>query len=272
MWLCSLTGTLGTEEHELEDLAVRQDGNSIDVRLDAAPEGLRLTCCIPERYCSVRVRANGDIEVQTINEGALHLQSAGGAVKMGSIKASDISVATAGGPIEAGTLTASSVDLSSRGGSITVRKMMGLDVNVAAGTAGEHSERAAGDVSLHTVYTQKHLGVEAGHLSMGFLDTTDGAASLRAGADAEIKGLDGDASLHIQQGRAQVNLQEKLRRLRVAGKDASRVTITVPPSLRRIKTFLKTGSLTLQEGIVYEVRSGCTEGQGSGNKTLHHLD
>lgn len=70
----------------------------------------------------------------------------------------------------------------------------------------------------------------------------------------------------------QVNLQEKLRRLRVAGKDASRVTITVPPSLRRIKTFLKTGSLTLQEGIVYEVRSGCTEGQGSGNKTLHHLD
>ena len=38
----------------------------------------------------------GDIEVQTINEGALHLQSAGGAVKMGSIKASDISVATAG--------------------------------------------------------------------------------------------------------------------------------------------------------------------------------
>lgn len=47
----------------------------------------------------------------------------------------------AGGPIEAGTLTASSVDLSSRGGSITVRKMMGLDVNVAAGTAGEHSER-----------------------------------------------------------------------------------------------------------------------------------
>lgn len=34
--------------------------------------------------------------MQTINEGALHLQSAGGAVKMGSIKASDISVATAG--------------------------------------------------------------------------------------------------------------------------------------------------------------------------------
>ena len=35
--------------------------------------------------------------MQTINEGALHLQSAGGAVKMGSIKASDISVATSGG-------------------------------------------------------------------------------------------------------------------------------------------------------------------------------
>ena len=38
----------------------------------------------------------GDIEVQTVNEGALHLQSARGAVRMGSIKASDISVATAG--------------------------------------------------------------------------------------------------------------------------------------------------------------------------------
>ena len=38
----------------------------------------------------------GNIEVQTINEGALHLHSAGGAVKMGSIKASDVSVATSG--------------------------------------------------------------------------------------------------------------------------------------------------------------------------------
>ena len=34
--------------------------------------------------------------MQTINEGSLHLRSAGGAVKMGSIKARDISVATAG--------------------------------------------------------------------------------------------------------------------------------------------------------------------------------
>ena len=59
----------------------------------------------------------------------------------------------------------------------------------------------------------------------------------------------------------QVNLQEKLRSLRVVGEDASRVAITVPPSLRQINTSMRTGSLTLQEGIVYEVRSCCTEGQ-----------
>ena len=46
-------------------------------------------------YVSAALGA-GDIEVQTINEGALHLQSSGGAVKVGSIKASDISVATSG--------------------------------------------------------------------------------------------------------------------------------------------------------------------------------
>ena len=72
--------------------------------------------------------------------------------------------------------------------------------------------RMAGNVSLHTVYTQKHLRVEAGHLSMGFLDTTDGAASLRAGADAQINGLDGDASLHLQQGKAQVGLEQSAGR------------------------------------------------------------
>ena len=47
----------------------------------------------------------------------------------------------AGGPIEAGTLTASSVDLSSSGGSITVRKLMGLDVSVTAGSPVDHCER-----------------------------------------------------------------------------------------------------------------------------------
>ena len=47
----------------------------------------------------------------------------------------------AGGPIEAGTLTASSVDLSSSGGSITVRKLMGLNVSVAAGDAEDHFEQ-----------------------------------------------------------------------------------------------------------------------------------
>ena len=79
--------------------------------------------------------------------------------------------------------------------------------------------RMAGDVSLHTVYTQKHLTVEAGRLSIGFLDTTDGAASLRAGADAEINGLDGDASLHLQQGSAQV------RRERPAGRAVAEHTV-----------------------------------------------
>ena len=60
----------------------------------------------------------------------------------------------------------------------------------------------------------------------------------------------------------QINLQEKLRRLRVAGEDASHVAITMPPSLRHIEASMKTGSLTLQEGIAYEVRCCCTERQG----------
>ena len=98
--------------------------------------------------------------------------------------------------------------------------------------------RAAGNVSLHTVYTQKHLRVEAGNLSMGFLDTTDGAASLRAGADAEINGLDGDASLHLQQGKAQVRLDQSAGHA-VAGQDtAQRVPETALSSVLQMRAQL----------------------------------
>jgi DUF4097 and DUF4098 domain-containing protein YvlB len=108
--------------------------------------------------------------------------------------------------VQAGELKASRVRLQSGGGNITIKRLIGLEVEL-------HSCR--GNIEVGAVYgTKAMLATEGGNLQLSHGACTGLLAVETEGGAAEVEGLEGNASIISAGGNVKVSLSLHARKRR----------------------------------------------------------
>ena len=191
----------GLREYDLEDLEIKQDGNTVYVLMDSGYErrhrNVRFSISVPSEFnldigtsggdveITGSVKGNvvgntagGDIEVDDI-EGAVELRTAGGDVTAGNVTG-DAQLRTAGGDITVGDVTGE-LTAQTAGGDIDAGK---VEKDLVAQTAGGGitCDRVGGEAVAETAGGDIELGIVAGE-----------CRAETAGGDIEVMGATGEA-------------------------------------------------------------------------------
>ncbi|KAL0030213.1 hypothetical protein WJX77_003267 [Trebouxia sp. C0004] len=247
-------------EYDGTHVALIQQQGSATESTEQKPGKRSILATIPERYCHVGVHtAGGNVDIQSVTEASLCIASCSGAVKLGKIKASSADVITEGGSVECKELTADRVGVQTQGGSITLGRLMGqhcvLDAQAADTASSEPCTSASGSVNVEVAYTESlEIKTGTGPITMGFLDTMSGSATLSSKAKGiTVNGLDGTAHLESHGGPIQLKLQENLREVQAYSRGGD-ITCTLPPELGAISAALEpVSNVNCAQGVGFEV-------------------
>ncbi|NWF90132.1 MAG: DUF4097 family beta strand repeat protein [Ignavibacteriaceae bacterium] len=196
---------IGLDQEDVEDLRMKQEGNTISIQLKSHDGEASFYIKTPEHFnldiktsggnlsCSGKFTGNitgttagGDVMVQPSVNGNAILTTAGGDINVGDVTG-EVKLTTAGGDIGAGKLGGDG-KLTTAGGNILV---ISVEKSITLSTAG-------GDIRINNVGGEVKASTSGGDISVG---TVKGAAKLStSGGDIKLSGANGRISTNTSGG------------------------------------------------------------------------
>jgi DUF4097 and DUF4098 domain-containing protein YvlB len=191
----------GISEDDLEDLEMRQEGNTVYVeyygRRDWGRGGrhARFIITVPSQFDLDLATSGGDISVDDKLTGDIEAATSGGDISVDDVDG-NIELATSGGDISARSVSGDA-EVGTSGGDIDVDEVKGtLDAatsggDIEVGNVGEdlNAKTAGGDIIAGNVGGDIDAGTAGGDIEVG---RAQGTADLRtAGGDIEIQAATG---------------------------------------------------------------------------------
>ncbi|QDZ17703.1 hypothetical protein HOP50_01g02110 [Chloropicon primus] len=202
-----------------------------------SPQQLRAR--IPERYCSLRLRApGGGASVEGVAEAGLDLR-ARDAARVRSVRGSVVSIESERGDVVADSVSGSDLSLRATRGLVEAKKVVGLLVRVSA----------AKGASLRSLYAEEaSVESEGGDVALG----NAGCRSLLVNAGGGAVKVDGvSGNLRVAGGKAcSVNLSRDCKKVEILGVEGE-VRVTAEPG-RRIKCSIDAEAVAFGEGVTLD--------------------
>lgn len=193
----------GLSEEDLEDLEIKQTGNTVYVEYyghgkwrGRRGRHARFVITVPTQFDLDLSTSGGDISVEDKMKGKISAGTSGGDVSIEDVEG-DVELATSGGDISARNVIGD-VDAATSGGDIDLGKVSGMvdaatsGGDIEVGDVGQDlsAKTAGGDIIVGNVGGRVDVATAGGDVEVG---RASGSADLRtAGGDIEILAATGD--------------------------------------------------------------------------------
>jgi DUF4097 and DUF4098 domain-containing protein YvlB len=199
----------GLRDYDLEDLEIKEEGNTVYVIFDAgygqrSHRKARFTINVPSEFNLEIGTSGGDINVTGAIKGTVVGNTAGGDIELDDVEGK-VELRTAGGDVTAGDIDGDA-QLRTAGGDIEVGDVTGeLTAQTAGGDieAGEVekdlvAQTAGGDITCADVGGEAVAETAGGDIELGIVKGEVKAGT--AGGDIEVMGATGEASAETSGG------------------------------------------------------------------------
>ena len=199
----------GLRDYDLEDLEIKEEGNTVYVLLDAGYErrshrNVRFDINVPSEFNLEIGTSGGDVDVSGSITGTVTGTTAGGDIEVDDVKG-QVDLKTAGGDVTAGTVDGDA-RLKTAGGDIEVGDVKGeltaqtAGGDIEAGNVGKDlvAQTAGGDITCRTVGGEVRAETAGGDIQLGVAKGEVKAET--AGGDIELMGAIGEVNAETSGG------------------------------------------------------------------------